>query len=156
MYRGILASSAALIRACESLRTAPFLPAIGSAFTPYLPCSARRRSLKRRAVPSAAISDDMEATGIPDKGATLTIEEAYQEFIADLTARSLRHLGPRLASRPAIPTVFLPARHCRRALVRYFSRRPFQQYTKTRNGEVGPPVPDKSFAPQKRKQPPKQ
>jgi site-specific recombinase XerD len=36
------------------------------------------------------ISRDMEATGIPSNGAPLTIEEAYQKFIADLTARSLR------------------------------------------------------------------
>lgn len=36
------------------------------------------------------ISRDMEATGIQNKGAPLTIEEAYEKFIADLTARSLR------------------------------------------------------------------
>jgi integrase/recombinase XerC len=32
----------------------------------------------------------MEATGIPDNGAPLTVEEAYKKFVADLTARNLR------------------------------------------------------------------
>ena len=44
----------------------------------FVPCSNAQR-----------ISRDMEATGIANNGAPLTIEEAYK-FIADLTARSLR------------------------------------------------------------------